>query len=154
MTQEELKQIISYNKYTGVITRLDRANSNGSIDRYGYLIIKIKGKQYKAHRLAWLYEYGKFPDYNIDHINGIRDDNRIENLRSVSQSINAKERNFNKNKNTDEYGIYIDNATKNLIAKFTLKDGKQTLRFRTLEEAIEARREVDLKRGILRRNIC
>lgn len=50
---------ISYDPSTGVITRIDRKNGSGSIDAYGYLIIKIKGKQFKAHRLAWFMHYGQ-----------------------------------------------------------------------------------------------
>jgi len=54
--------------------------------KIGYIIIKINRKDYQAHRLAWLYEYGNFPKQTIDHINRIKTDNRICNLRDVSQS--------------------------------------------------------------------
>lgn len=153
MTQESLKQLIKYDKDTGKIERLDRKNSNGSIDSYGYLIIKIKGKQYKAHRLAWLYEYGEFPSGNIDHINSNRTDNRIENLQDISQEINCKERIYEPNKDTAEFGIYYDKCTKGLLKKYSLKDGKKTWRFKTIEEALRKREEVDIKRNIKRRQI-
>lgn len=59
-----------------------------SINSDGYLMIMINGKAYPAHRLAWLIVYGTMPDGFIDHINRVRTDNRISNLRLVSRSQN------------------------------------------------------------------
>ncbi|HBC5385607.1 TPA: HNH endonuclease [Citrobacter koseri] len=57
----------------------------GSKDpKHGYIRIKLCGKNHKAHRLAWLYVHEHWPEGEIDHVNGIRDDNRIGNLRDVS----------------------------------------------------------------------
>ena len=80
---------ITYDPDTGEIKRIGRKNSNGSLDHYGYLIIKIKGVQWKAHRLAWVKYYGVAPRNNIDHINRNKTDNRICNLRDVPQSVNV-----------------------------------------------------------------
>lgn len=60
----------------------------GTVGSQGYRQIRVRGKQYRAHRLAWLMHYGAWPAHQVDHINGERDDNRIENLRDVTQSIN------------------------------------------------------------------
>jgi len=55
----------------------------------GYVAIKLKGRVYKAHRLIYIWHYGALSgDVHIDHINGIRDDNRIENLRAVTPTQN------------------------------------------------------------------
>jgi hypothetical protein len=126
---------IDYNHETGEIKHLNRNNSNGSIDRHGYLIIKIKGKQYKAHRLAYAKYYNVSPKGVIDHINGIRLDNRIENLRDTTHKVNASNSNRLPNKDTGEVGIYIDKQ-KYLNKKFTLKISGKTHRFYTLEDAI------------------
>lgn len=58
----------------------------------GYVKINYKGKYYKAHRIAWCLCYGEWPPNNlqIDHINHIRDDNRIENLRIVTHKGNQE----------------------------------------------------------------
>lgn len=56
----------------------------------GYWRINIFRKEYLAHRLAWLLVYGDWPTSQIDHINGIRCDNRITNLRQASQCENAR----------------------------------------------------------------
>lgn len=55
----------------------------------GYVQIMIDRKVYSGHRLAWLYVYGEWPRGQIDHVNGIRNDNRIANLRESSQAQNC-----------------------------------------------------------------
>lgn len=55
----------------------------------GYVYVRVNGRKRRAHRLAWLLTYGEWPD-NIDHINGVKDDNRIDNLRSVTQQENCQ----------------------------------------------------------------
>ena len=98
LTQAELQSQLHYNHETGIFTRLI-VHSNrlkvgdiaGSKQRTGYLLIGINKKRYLSHRLAWLYVHGEFPLKDTDHINGVRDDNRIVNLREATRSEN----NFN-----------------------------------------------------------
>ena len=72
----------------------------------GYLTIFCNGFRYAAHRLAWLYVHGEWPPAHIDHINGIRTDNRISNLRSVTASVNAQNmRRAMKNSKTGVLGV-------------------------------------------------
>lgn len=106
LTQEFLKQHLSYNKDTGLFTwlkinkytkKIKIGDIAGSLDIDGYLRIGIFYKPYLAHRLAWLYVYGEWPKNQIDHINGIRNDNRIENLRDVSQRENCQNRLIHRN---------------------------------------------------------
>tara|TARA_R110000868_G_scaffold316599_1_gene577491 strand:- start:56 stop:559 length:504 start_codon:yes stop_codon:yes gene_type:complete len=68
----------------------------GYIHKHGYRIISAKGYQYKAHRLMFLYHHGYMPEF-IDHINGIKDDNRIENLRAATKAQNNQNRCAQKN---------------------------------------------------------
>lgn len=130
---------INYNPLTGVIKRISRANSNGSIDHYGYLVIKIKGKQWKAHRLAWAKFYNREPQNVIDHINGNKTDNRISNLRDVPQSANVRATKRKQNKLTGKIGIHYDTVTNGLIAKYTTRYQGKTYRFRHLNDAINFR---------------
>jgi hypothetical protein len=60
----------------------------GAPDGRGYRRISVDGRRYKAHRLAWLYVYGEWPDGGLDHVNGNRFDNRIANLRPATNRQN------------------------------------------------------------------
>lgn len=131
----------NYDKETGHIERTDRKNSNGSKDKDGYLIIKIKGKQYKAHRLAWLIVYREWPQDEIDHINRDRTDNRINNLRVVDRCGNINNTTKKINKDTGCYGIYID-RTRGLKKKYAFRHNNKMHRFYTLEDAIMAKGEI------------
>jgi hypothetical protein len=125
----------SIDENTGVITRMDRANSNGSYDKDGYLIIKIKTKQFKSHRLAWFLYYNEWPNGEIDHINRVRTDNRKCNLRVTDRLGNVMNINRAANKDTNVVGVYID-KTKGLKKVFALRHKRKTFRFYTLDEAI------------------
>ena len=132
-----IKTHFFYDENTGIITRNDRKNSNGSFDKDGYLVIKIKGKQIKAHRLAWFLYYGKLPEKEIDHINRNRKDNRIKNLRECTRQENIENTNKKINIDTGVQGIYLDKYTKGLKAKYCFRNKNKIYRFRTLEEAIK-----------------
>lgn len=135
-----IKKYFEY-KDDGTFIRNDRKNSSGSYDKDGYLIIKIKGKQYKAHRLVFAYHHGRFPKDEIDHINRNRSDNRIENLRESDRKINNNNRVFVPNKDTGAVGIYMD-RTKGLKKKFAFSHNGKTYRFLTVEEAERKRKEL------------
>lgn len=112
ITQEELKEHLHYDPETGVFTWLKPTSNRvkkGSIarnkDKAGYRIISIKCQQYKAHRLAWLYVYGEFPAGILDHINRVKSDNRISNLREASKAENAVNTGIRKNNTTGYTGV-------------------------------------------------
>lgn len=134
-----IKKHFTYDPDSGIITRDDRKNSNGSLDTKGYIILKIKGKQFKAHRIAWFLHTGKFPENVIDHINRDRSDNRIVNLRDVKCEVNVNNIERTPNKDTGEISIYYDTSTKGLRSKYTTSYERKKYRFRTLEEAINFR---------------
>lgn len=71
----------------------------------GYIRIKYKDRIYPAHRLAWLFRYGELPNSEIDHINGVRSDNRISNLRLVTHSQNMFNRTRNINTVSGRKGV-------------------------------------------------
>lgn len=92
-----LKSLLAYDTASGCFTwRVWRGGTArvgsiaGSKDRHGYIQIKIDAHLYSAHRLAWLYVTGNVPKEQIDHINGVRDDNRFCNLREASHAENAR----------------------------------------------------------------
>jgi hypothetical protein len=104
ITQKELKELLQYNENTGIFTWLcDRGTNKvknkiaGSIHSDGYIIIRINRKEYLAHRLAWFYVYREWPKGQIDHINGIKNDNRITNLRNVTNRENCQNYTIHRN---------------------------------------------------------
>lgn len=95
LTQSRLRELFDYNSETGVFTRKQNKTRTdlvgkpaGWVMTKGHLSIEIDYRSYLAHRLAWLYMFGKWPTNQIDHINRMKADNRIANLRDVGQSEN------------------------------------------------------------------
>lgn len=96
LTLERLQEVLRYDPSTGVFiwkkgTARGRVGAQaGVLFGAGYRYISVDGQKYLAHRLAWFWSYGKWPDQWLDHINGATDDNRIANLREASAAQNAQ----------------------------------------------------------------
>lgn len=92
ITQQELLSRFLYKDGTLIYKYSIGKRKLGTIAGYikpdGYWRVYIRNKAYYLHRLIWLYHYGKFPSKELDHINGDKSDNRIENLREVSHKDN------------------------------------------------------------------
>lgn len=93
----ELKNRLAYDSVAGIFTWRNPTNRAikpgdmaGTLRKNGYLQIRLMGKTYLAHRLAWAYVNGKSPSNQIDHINGNSLDNSIKNLRDVEPCVNAQ----------------------------------------------------------------
>lgn len=96
LSRNDLMELLDYDPTTGIFVwkvrtsdRIRIGNVAGSF-RSGYRIIRIKGSIYHAHRIAWLFVHGTWPSHDIDHINLVRDDNRISNLREATRSENLR----------------------------------------------------------------
>lgn len=95
ITQRDLKNILDYDPLTGIFTRkipkLSRRTSGiaGTLKPNGYIQISISRKCYLAHRLAWLWMTGSWP-VEVDHKNTVRSDNRWDNLRDATRSLNMQ----------------------------------------------------------------
>ena len=95
LTQKRLKELLHYNPITGIfIWKVSRQcvpkGRPAGCCNLGYVVIKIAGRSYKAHRLAWLYTYGYLPENPLDHIDRKPLNNAIANLREVSRSCNVR----------------------------------------------------------------
>lgn len=144
MTQNELKNIVHYNKETGKFTWLNcnRSTYNntelkGSDDKDGYLTVKINQVRYRLHRLAWLYVYGEFPKHQLDHINHIKYDNRIDNLRNATNQQNQWHKPASKRNTTGAKGVI--KRGNSFTAQMTINGKKKYLgSYKTVDEAKNA----------------
>ena len=96
LTQERLKELLSYDPDTGLFVRLISKGGRGvgsiagTPHSLGYINMAVQGKKYLAHRLAWFYVHGEWPSSEIDHINHKKSDNRIINLRGATRKDNMR----------------------------------------------------------------
>lgn len=118
LTQSRLKEVLHYDAESGVFTwAIDRPKAKkgkvagGFTDR-GYLTIGLDGVKYRAHRLAWLYVHGVYPS-QIDHLNHVRHDNRMINLRATNSYGNSR----NKSRPSDNKSGVVGVSLSNRIGK-------------------------------------
>ncbi|WP_088255401.1 HNH endonuclease [Fimbriiglobus ruber] len=104
LSAERLREVLTYNPETGVFIRkwtdskkIEPGGVAGTINNCGYRVISVDHRIHLAHRLAWIYMTGLYPQSDIDHINGHRADNRFCNLREASPSQNLFNRGKQKN---------------------------------------------------------
>ena len=97
LTAARLRELLAYDHKTGILTRRVRTtnrikvgNEAGTLRTNGYREVMLDGKLCASHRVAWAIVHGYWPVGEIDHVNGIRDDNRLSNLRDVSRSVNQQ----------------------------------------------------------------
>jgi hypothetical protein len=96
ITQDRLKELLKYDPETGLFVRLvntSKARAGdvcGGVNADGYVQICVDGKRYLAHRLAFLYMTGKWPDGHVDHRHGVRHENRWDCLRDVTRTVNQQ----------------------------------------------------------------
>lgn len=152
VSQYYLKEHFKYkdgNLYR-VVGDKNKAKSNKadwSKDSAGYRRLYARGAVFSVARLVWIFHRGFIPDgFVIDHINKTRDDNRIENLRLVS----IRENNMNTVKNTSGFpGVSWSESRKKWIAFIRINYKSINLgRYKTIEEAVQARREAELEYGL------
>lgn len=127
ITQDMIREYLHYDEQTGIFTVKKRWSTKGvspvgTVLGYrngrGHIHFSFFGKKYKAHRLAWLYTHGVWPTDQIDHINGVKDDNRISNLREVNNSHNQWNR-HTINSSSGYKGVFFDKRSRSWYAKFS-----------------------------------
>lgn len=107
MDLQTARSLFSYDAETGLLTWLvhrgTRARAGavaGGVNGDGYRHVCVNRRMFKVHRLAWLLHFGAWPEHEIDHVNGQRDDNRIANLRDVPHALNQLNQRRHRDKST------------------------------------------------------
>jgi len=150
MDYEIAKDIFDYDPETGLLIwrvspryRIKIGDVAGTIYRTGYRVVGFRGKRYLAHRLAWLLVTKKWPEHEIDHINGVTADNRLVNLREATHAENQQ--NMKAASNTGITGVSLG---KDGFYKAQLRlDGKNVLStsFKNFDDAVAAVTEAKRK---------
>ncbi|MGO4744001.1 HNH endonuclease signature motif containing protein [Serratia quinivorans] len=143
---EKLKELLNYNPVTGIFTwkqnRRGKARSGdvaGSVNDLGYLKISVIGKNYAAHRLAWLYVYGKWPSKFIDHIDRNKLNNSIDNLREATRYENGANVGIKSHNTSGFIGVSYNAQWRKWFAQIIHKGNKTFLGYyKTPELASEA----------------
>jgi hypothetical protein len=143
--RDRLRALLAYDENTGVFSWLTPTSNRVKIgdkatcrDRFGYVVIRLDGVMYKAHRLAWLYYYGEDPPTFIDHIDMDKTNNKIANLRLATKSQNQANTRARRDNALGVKGVYFDAARD----KYQVKLRRQHIgRFDALSDAIAAYKE-------------
>ena len=151
MTPFELRKLIEYDPDTGLLKWKPRENNASFNSKHagkpafaqlsdGYLTGRLGGKNFKAHRIAWAVNQGEWPLGQIDHINGIRSDNRLSNLRVVSNSENGKNQKSRSSNRSGEPCVNWFARDQKWWVKITANGHQKHIGyFDRLEEAVSAR---------------
>lgn len=144
LTQEIVRSRLGYRQDNGEFFWRHNGKKAGCKNVHpsqGYVVIRIAGKLFRAHRLAWLYVHGEWPKNEIDHINGDRSDNRICNLREATSTQNKMNTSLRSDNKSGVRGVSWHKQVG--MWRATIKfDGKQRLvgLFHSLDEARHARK--------------
>lgn len=157
LTQDRVKELLTYDPKTGVFRwKVNRSNIKaGSVagceslkNGKRYWLIRVDGKLFHAHRLAWLLMQGEFPLEQIDHIDGNGLNNQIENLRAVSTTENLRNQRKNSKNSSGAAGVRWYRPTRKWQAR--IKVGRKDIHlgyFADKSEAISARKAAEIKYG-------
>ena len=151
LTQKSLKLILNYNESTGAFSRINRNGKCGCLFE-GYVRIKVLGKQYKAHRLAFLYVHGYIPSI-IDHLDGNGENNEISNLRPATSSLNGKNQRLSRANKSGVCGVRYKKNPAGWVATSWANGKSVHLKFTSdFFEAVCARKSYDSKNGFTKRH--
>ncbi len=137
-SQSKLREDFTYNASTGDFTRYD--GKWGWIDKKGYTRIKYEEQIYVVHRLIWKWWYGYDPE-EIDHLNGDKQDNRIDNLRNVNTQANNRNRPKQNNNTSGFTGVNWHKQSGKWRARVAIEKAIHIGSYDTPQEAKEARDE-------------
>lgn len=163
LTQEQVREWFHYNPATGDLTRLKKYDAWGNIhsvcllirgkNNRGYYWSKLFNQVFLGHRLIWLWMTGEHPKHEIDHINGVRTDNRWLNLRQVTSFENSRNQGVRKDCTCHVRGVNYNDRKNNRgnpywCARISHKGVRYHLgNFEKFEDAVKARKQAEIDLG-------
>jgi len=153
ITKDQVLSLLSYDDATGHLIwlsnvggRLRKGTRAGRVAATGYREVGLYGHLYLEHRIIWLIFNGSFPKDQIDHINRVKDDNRIENLRECNTSENHQNLTLVCTNTSGVVGVTWNKRYAKWQAQIGLHKKNIFLGlFDTIDDAAKARREAELK---------
>ena len=112
LTAEYVRAELDYNPETGELRRRSTGRVITATNTGGYRIVKLAGKTRLVHRVIWLHVHGRLPEHAVDHINRVRADNRLANLRDVSHFENMQNKGANRSNPSSHPGVSWCHRTK------------------------------------------
>lgn len=141
LSMELVRNTFEYNN--GDLLRLTTRKASGSVNSRGYINVYLGGRLYVAHRLVFMYHYGYLPEF-IDHIDGDRQNNKIENLRGTTKSCNSHNMAITKRNTSGVKGVHWCKQKNKWCARISAKGQVLYCRFFSCiikaEESIRERR--------------
>lgn len=145
LTFQRAHELLSYDPLTGLFHHKKARQGvivgevAGSVHKkQGYVKMKIDGEEMRGHQLAWFMHFGVWASHQVDHENGNRADNRIKNLRDVTQKVNAQNQRFPRaNNKSGLLGVCSPSGHDRKFKAALTTDGKTKMlgRFDTAEAA-------------------
>ena len=146
MTKGILPDSFSHDADNGKI--YDSGKAVGRLSQGGYIRLDYNYHSYLGHRVAWFLHYGEWPEGQVDHINGIRDDNRICNLRCVTNIENSRNAGVRKANTSGYVGVGVHKATGTWQAYINIDGVRKNLGiFRCVTSAAIAREKASIAAG-------
>lgn len=152
MNISDLQSLFSYDPQAGDLCWQAKGRGRikkkaaGTLLSTGYLGVMCHGKRYFVHRICWALHTGKWPDRQIDHINGVKTDNRICNLRLATNAQNGKNTGLSINNTSGVCGVTYDKRNQKWRSLIKV-DGKQIHlgRWSSFDDAVRSRKEAEQK---------
>lgn len=155
MDHSELLRVLHYNPLTGLFiwkvipNRYDKKIGDQAqiIDSRGYCHVRLFGRSYLAHRVAWFHINGKWPSNQLDHINGVKSDNRIANLREATAQQNALNNTVYSNNQSGRTGVSLVKRRKKMKWQAFIRRDRRLYHlgyFDSFEQAALARRNAEI----------
>lgn len=167
LTVEQLRTAVTYDAETGAFRWNHRPKEQFANERAwsmwhkrffnctafttksnGYCLGRVCSITVKAHRAAWALHYGEWPSQNLDHINGDRSDNRIENLRLASPKENGRNQKRHKTNTSNHTGVVWSVRQRRWCARIVVDGVRKHLgTFVSLDDAVAARKAAEQRHG-------